>query len=96
MDKGNSNLVFGEEQILLGNVSAKAEAVVQRTKFVTQLNINQFFMSTNPTWSSGKPVYITEVGIYDEENNLVAVGKMNTPIPKSGDGIVVLVVDMDF
>jgi hypothetical protein len=96
MNKGYSNLVFGEEQILLGNVVTKAESVVHRTKFVTQLNINQFFISTNPTWSSKQPVYITEVGIYDTENNLVAIGKCNTPVPKSGDGIVVLVVDMDF
>jgi hypothetical protein len=95
-DKGKSNLWFGEEQVLIGNVSTKAEAIVQRTKFVTQLNINQFFISTNPTWTEGKPVYITEVGIYDAENNLVAIGKLNSPVPKTGDGIVVLVVDMDF
>jgi hypothetical protein len=91
-----STLWFGEEQVLIGNVSTKAESVVHKTKLITQLNINQFFISTNPTWDSGQPVYITEVGIYNDENNLVAIGKTNTAIPKTSDGIVVLSVDMDF
>jgi hypothetical protein len=92
-----SNLWFGEEQFLLGNIRTEAEAVVERTKFVTQLNIGEYTNSTNPTWNpSSNTVFITEVGIYDEEENLVAIGKLNNPIPKNNTGIVVLVVDMDF
>jgi large repetitive protein len=94
--KGHSNLVFGEETILLGNVRTKIEEEVEKCKHVIVLSAMSFYESTNPTWSTGKPIHITEVGIYDGNNNLVAIGKINKPILKVDTAIAVLQVDMEF
>jgi uncharacterized protein (DUF2141 family) len=94
--KGNSNLVFGEETILLGNVSVKREEEIEKIKHVVVLSSMTFHESTNPTWSKGKAVQITEVGVYDINDNLVAIGKLNKPISKNDIGVTILQLDMEF
>jgi hypothetical protein len=94
--KGNSNLIFGEECVLLGNVSVKSEEEIEKTKHVIILSAMTFNESTNPTWSIGKAVQVTEVGIYDKNDNLVAIGKLNKPISKIESGVAILQVDMEF
>jgi hypothetical protein len=93
----NTGLAFGEESILLGNINSDIKAVVYRTKIVQRLNFNQYNTSTNPTFSDGEDdVYVTEAGIYDDNNNLVAIGKLNNPIKKNGNKLFTLELDMDF
>lgn len=93
----NVGLGFGEESILLGNVNTDIKAVVYRTKIVQKLNFNQYNTSNNPTFDSTQDdVYVTEAGIYDDNNNLVAIGKLNNPIKKNGNKLFTLELDMDF
>ena len=93
----NDGLAFGEESILLGNINCDIKAVVYRTKIVQRLNFNQYNTSTNPTFDDAQDdVYVTEAGIYDDNNNLVAIGKLNNPIKKNGNKLFTLELDMDF
>ena len=93
----SDGLAVGEESILLGNINCDIKSVVYRTKIVQRLNFNQYNTSTNPTFDDGEDeVYITEAGIYDDNNNLVAIGKLNTPIKKNGNKLFSLELDMDF
>jgi hypothetical protein len=93
----NTGLAFGEESILLGNVNSDIKAVVYRTKIIQKLNFNQYNTSNNPTFDSTQDdVYVTEAGIYDDNNNLVAIGKLNKPIKKNGNKLFTLELDMDF
>jgi hypothetical protein len=93
----NTGLAFGEESILLGNVNTDIKALVYRTKIVHKLNFNQYNTSNNPTFENGQDdVYVTEAGIYDDNNNLVAIGKLNNPIKKNGNKLFTLELDMDF
>ena len=90
-------MAFGEESILLGNINCDIKAVVYRTKIVQRLNFNQYNTSTNPTFDDAQDdVYVTEAGIYDDNNNLVAIGKLNNPIKKNGNKLFTLELDMDF
>lgn len=71
---------------------------------------SEFNYSSNPTFvddnkrirvTSGSNIlqtrtYITTVGLYDSNDNLLAVGKTNRPIPKSPDTETVLRVRLDF
>ena len=47
--------------------------------------LGQFNSTTNPTWDSVSSVYATEVGIYDSNGNLVAIGKFNDPVEKNSN-----------
>jgi len=44
--------------------------------------LSEFNSTTNPTWDGISSVAISEIGIYDEDKNLVAIGKLNNPIIK--------------
>jgi len=46
-------------------------------------NRGQFFSSTNPTWSVGDDVRITELGLYDDLNRLIAYGKFDRQVVKT-------------
>jgi hypothetical protein len=96
VEKGHSNLFFGEETILLGNVSTNKEEEVELLKHVLVLSSSKYYQSNNPTWTAGIPVHITEVGVYDDKNNLVAIAKLDTPITKDEFGVVVLQIDLEF
>ncbi len=75
-------LAFGDEVYFFGNVESDIEADVYTTDLSINLALNEFNSSTNPTWDGISSVAISEVGIYDENKNLVAVGKLNNPIIK--------------
>lgn len=93
----NDGLAFGEESILIGNVNTDIKAIVYRTKIIHKLNFNQYNTSNNPTFDDAEDeVYVTEAGIYDDNNNLVAIGKLNNPIKKTGNKLFTLELDMDF
>ena len=74
---------FGEETFFFGNVYANIRADIYTTDIVIDLGKDDFNLSTNKTWNGSESVYISEIGIYDDENNLVAIGKLNNPIPKN-------------
>jgi hypothetical protein len=94
-----NQLGFGEESIFLGNVNTKIKATVYKTKITQNLNYIQYNTTSNPTYSiplGNSDIFITEAGIYDDNNNLVAVGKLNYPLKKNSLKLVTVEIDMDF
>jgi hypothetical protein len=89
-------LGFGEESILLGNINTDIKATVYKTKFSQTLGFNQYNSSNNPTWTDDDDVYVTEAAIYDQNNNLIAVGKLNNPVKKNTNKLFTIELDMDF
>lgn len=89
-------LNFGAEQLFFGNVKTDIKAIAYTTTFRLKLDVNEFDTSVNPTWTTGQPVYITEIGIYDDNNNIVVVGKLNYPIKKDSNGVTLISLDLDF
>jgi hypothetical protein len=91
-------LCFGEEQYFIGNVSADAEAIAYTMDLAISLPLNQYNSTTNPTWDSMRDgeVYITEIGLYDSNKNLVAIGKLNDPVPKNSSIARTIVFALDF
>jgi hypothetical protein len=79
-----TELCFGDELYFLGNVATDIHADVFVTNLSIPLALNQFNSSTNPTWN-GLSVFMTEIGIYDGNGNLVAIGKFNDPVEKNGN-----------
>ncbi len=87
---------FGDEEYFLGNVTSDIEAIAYTTDLGINLPLNQFNSTTNSTWDANSPVYISEVGIYDIDENLVAIGKLNNPILKDSTISRTLVFAIDF
>ena len=71
----------------------------------------EFYVSNNPTWNkdsavvnineqsgfiSFDPLYITELGLYNIDNELIAVAKTSAPIEKDYTGVITFNVDIEF
>lgn len=96
LSNDNNKLCFGEEAFFFGNVETDIKATVYTTEIPIVLPLNQYNSTTNPTWDGMSNVYITEIGIYDENNNLVAIGKLNTPISKDSGIARTILFALDF
>ena len=92
----SNKLAFGEEVYFFGNVSTDIEAIPFTTEIPIQLPLTEFNSTTNKTWDGVSSVQITEVGIYDSENNLVAIGKLNNPISKDSTIARTILFAIDF
>ena len=95
-------LCFGDEVYFFGNVQTDIEAVVYTTDLSIPLSLNQFNSSNNNTWVNMSPkpkVYISEIGLYalvEGNLELVAIGKLNDPVPKDASISRTLIFDIDF
>lgn len=89
-------LVFGDVTYFFGNVSTKINAEVYTTDISINLPLNEFNSSTNKTWDGLETVYISEIGIYDTNKNLVAIGKLNAPVAKDATIARTIVFALDF
>ena len=71
----------------------------------------EFYISNNPTWNkdlavvnineqtgfvSFDPLYVTELGLYNRDNELVAVAKTSEPVQKDYTGVITFNVDVNF
>ena len=92
----DNKLCFGDEEIFMGNVSTDIEAIAYSTDLVINLPLNQFNTTNNLTWDNLSQVYITEIGLYDTDLNLVGIAKLNNPIPKDSTISRTLVFGLDF
>lgn len=96
IETDTNNLQFGEEVFLYGNVKAKISANIFSMTMNAILPLNEFNSSQNPTWEEGETVYITEIGIYDDEGTLLGIGKLNTPIDKNNNLHRTIEFNLDF
>lgn len=89
-------LQFGDERFFFGNIEATALRTRYRTQFVITVPPNLYNTSINPTWAnSNQRVHITDLGIYDVNKNLVAMGKFNLPIDKVPNVTLILQATID-
>jgi hypothetical protein len=91
-----NGLLFGEENFFFGNIKTNIAADIYRTVINVVLPQDEYNRSDNPTWSQGDDVYITDIGIYDSENNLVGIGKLNRPILKNNTKTKTIEFNLDF
>ena len=92
----NDELVFGDATYFFGNVSTEIKADVYTTDISINLPLNEYNSTTNKTWDGLETVFISEIGIYDSNKNLVAIGKLNDPVAKDGTIARTIVFAIDF
>lgn len=107
---GNINQVVDGARTHLEQISLINQTNLQSSIYFCRAFNNEFNYSSNPTFTdatglirvtSGSNIlttrtYITTVGLYDENDNLLAVGKVNRPVLKSPETEVILRLRLDF
>lgn len=66
----------------------------QSNIYSTSSNVADGLLNDNVTGSAFQP-YITTVGLYNDANQLIAVGKLNRPVPKSANTEMTIIVKID-
>jgi hypothetical protein len=87
-------LNFGDEFYFYGNLDTDISATIYEMKYLVNLGTNQFTNTSNPTWMSGTTSYVTEIGLYNQNKDLMVVSKLQSP--ELRQGIQQYVVKLDF
>jgi hypothetical protein len=90
----NTGMTFGEEYFFYGNVETDVQATIYEMKYLVNLATSQYLRSSNPTWTSGTPVYFTEVGLYNSNKELLMYTKLQSP--EKRQGVQQIAVKYDF
>ena len=96
-----TKLQFGDERFFYGNLSTYIGATIFKTLFDIRISSSEYTLTTNPTRSqqtTTNPALIkaTEVAIYDNNQNLVVIGKLSEPVPLESGNTIMLELSMDF
>ena len=89
-------LTFGDERLYYGNLRTHIGATIYKTLFIVNLDGAQIKSSSNTTFSTGIDRYVSEVGVLDNNNNLVLVGKLSRPIRIADSTTASIEVTIDF
>ena len=87
-------LNFGDEFYFYGNLDTDITATIYEMKYLINLGTNQFTNTSNPSWMSGTTSYVTEIGLYNQNKDLMVVSKLQSP--ELRQGIQQYVVKLDF
>jgi hypothetical protein len=95
------NLQFGDERFFYGNLETYIGATIYKTLFDININTSKYSLTTNPTRSlqstTNPPnIKVTEVGIYDSNQELVIIGKLSEPVALLPGQTIMLELSMDF
>lgn len=89
---------FGDEVFFFGNISTKVMATIYKSLITCNILPNKFIASSNPTFNPNQDkAAFTEIGVYDEDEDLVAIGKFSQPLKrKYNSDILIIQATIDF
>jgi hypothetical protein len=94
------SLQFGDERFFFGNITTYIGANIYKTLFGLTIDASQFQYTSNPTratdGTNDSNLKVSEVGIYDNNNNLVVVGKTSEAIDLAAGNTIMIELSMDF
>lgn len=98
LTNNQSTLNFGYEDFFYGVIDAQIFATVYKSIITVYATNTQANSSTNSTFDTtlDSDVYISEVAILDDSNQVVAVAKPSNPIKKSNGKFLAFQLEIDF
>jgi uncharacterized delta-60 repeat protein len=89
---------FGDETFFFGNIETDIKATIYKTLLTLNILPNKFISTSNPTFNPNQDkVAFTEMGIYDEDGDLVAIGKFSQPLTrKYNSDMLIIQATIDF
>jgi hypothetical protein len=93
-----TGMTFGDENFFYGNVETDIHAMVYKTIITCNVLPNQYINSANPTFNSNEDkASFTEIGIFDGDDDLVAIGKFSQPlVRKYNSDMLIIQATIDF
>ena len=94
---GSTNFYVGNEKSLFGFMSGNYASDVYKMSAVCVGKNNEFNNTQNQTYNADTDtyVYVTEVALYNESNELLMVGKLSRPIKKNTEKFVTVKIELD-
>ena len=94
---GNSYLKYGDDPIILGHFSAISQSTIYKMSATLVAKNTEFNKTQNDSFVEGvnESVYITEAALYNENNELLMIGKLNNPIEKNDKKFVTIKMELD-
>ncbi len=89
-----TQLNFGDEYYFYGNLETDIQATLYEMKYKINLSSNEFLVSQNPTWTFGTPSYVSEIALLDENEDILVMSKLQSPVLRQG--IQQYVIKLDF
>tara|TARA_R110002020_G_scaffold286966_2_gene502438 strand:+ start:798 stop:1949 length:1152 start_codon:yes stop_codon:yes gene_type:complete len=106
---GSTNEVIADSlRNRIYNVQFNNTVELNSSVYFCRINHNEYNYSTNPTYLSGSKIrvktqasdlpvsYITSVGLYNDNNELLATAKLSEPLKKSSDTEFTIRVRLDY
>ena len=80
---GDTQMNFGNEFFFYGTINSDIEATIYVMNYQVNLGQTQFLDSSNPTWTGDAP-YVSEVGLYNSDKDLMIISKVQSPEKRVG------------
>ena len=106
---GANNDIFYDRIKVAGKFQSRREEVITSQHYFCRVPNKEFNFSSNPTFTSGSDgsftnatffknpkTFITQVGLYNDNNELLAVAKLSKPLLKSYSREAIIKVKLDF
>ena len=77
-------LNFGDEYFFYGNIETGIVATIYEMRYLVNLVDTQFQIPSNPTYVTGKDKYVSEIGLYNSDKELMVISKLLQPIKRQG------------
>ena len=87
-------LNFGDEYYFYGSLETDIQATIYEMKYKVNLSNAEFLNTSNPTWTKGTPLYMTEIALLDRNKDVMVISKLQSPVLRQG--IQQFVVKLDF
>jgi hypothetical protein len=86
MNGETDKLNFGDEYYFFGEINTDIQATIYEMKYAVNLPEEQFTNTTNPTFQLAvtNNRYISEIGLYNSNNDLMILSKLQYPVLRQG------------
>lgn len=89
---------FGDETFFFGNIETDIKATIYKSLITCNVLPNKYINTSNPTFNPDQDkVAFTEMGVYDADGDLVAIGKFSQPLTrKYNSDVLIIQATIDF
>jgi hypothetical protein len=91
-----NKMTLGDERLFYGNLRTHIGATIYKTLFNITVDGASIATTSNSTFEYGEDRYVSEIGILDNNQNLVLVGKLSRPIRISDSTTASIELTIDF
>jgi hypothetical protein len=81
---GDTQMNFGSEYFFYGSLKTDIQATIYEMQYMVNLGQTQFSHSSNPTWNGTYTPYVTEIGLYNSNKDIMIISKVQSPEIRQG------------